>query len=217
MSSVQTRAPGTYQVAWQVASLLLGYPDEELRGRLPVLRGVLRGLPRELAEPFRRFLRHAEATPLLELAAQYVTTFDHQRRCCLYLTYYAHGDTRRRGVALLGFKSAYRQAGLEFGSEELPDHLAVVLEFAATADPKAGRQLLLDHRAGIELLRLALADAPSPYVDVLRAVTATLPPLRGDEREAVLRLAAQGPPAEQVGLAPFAPPEYMPQTEGVRR
>ena len=33
--------------------------------------------------------------------------------------------------------------------------------------------------------------------------------------DAVARLAAEGPPEEEVGLAPFAPPEYMPQ--GVSR
>jgi nitrate reductase delta subunit len=206
-----------HRVAWQAASLLLGYPDEQLLGHTPMLRTALQVLPSDLRAPLERFLARVEATPVLELAADFVATFDHQRRCCLYLTYYAHGDTRGRGMALLAFKNAYRSGGLELGSDELPDHLAVVLEFAATADPQAGRKLLLDHRAGIELLRLALEDTASPYADVLRAVSATLPRLAGDERDAVARLAAQGPPVEQVGLQPFGPPEWMPQTEGARR
>ena len=42
------------------------------------------------------------------------------------------------------------------------------------------------------------------------AVTATLPALRGDERDAVRRLAAEGPPEEEVGLAPFAQPQFSP-------
>jgi nitrate reductase delta subunit len=198
-----------YAATWQIASVLLGYPDEELLARLPVLAAEADRLPPATALPLARFLEHARATPSLKLAAHFVETFDHRRRCCLYLTYYAHGDTRKRGVALLEFKTAYRSAGLELGPDELPDHLAVVLEYAAI-DPAGGRALLLDHRAGIELLRLALEDAESPYVDVLRAVTATLPALAGDEREAVHRLAVQGPPTEEVGLAPFAPPEQMP-------
>jgi nitrate reductase molybdenum cofactor assembly chaperone NarJ/NarW len=37
-----------------------------------------------------------------------------------------------------------------------------------------------------------------------------LPPLRGEERDAVRRLAAEGPPEEEVGLAPFATPEFSP-------
>ena len=118
-------------------------------------------------------------------------------------------------MALLAFKNAYRRAGLELGPGELPDHLAVVLEFAATADPEAGRQLLLDHRAGIELLRLALDESGSPYAHVLQAVTRD-PAARCAATSArrSARLAAEGPPAEEVGLAPFAPPEYMPPAEG---
>ncbi len=192
--------------AWQVSSVLLGYPDEQLVEQLPLLAAEVERLPGGLATPLRRFLAHATSAPALGLAAHYVETFDHRRRCCLYLTYYAHGDTRKRGMALLELKTAYRQAGLELAPDELPDHLAVVLEFAST-EPVLGRRLLLDHRAGVELLRLALVDAESPYADVLRAVTATLPPLAGDERSAVHRLAVQGPPTEDVGLAPFPPPD----------
>jgi nitrate reductase delta subunit len=186
--------------------VLLSYPDEELAAQLPLLVMQIDELAPEAARPLTRFVQHALTVPTLQLAEHFVETFDLKRRCCLYLTYYAHGDTRQRGMALLEFKSAYRRAGLELGPDELPDHLAVVLEYAAI-DPAGGRQLLLDHRAGIELLRLALEDARSPYADVLRAVTATLPALGGDEREAVHRLAVQGPPTEEVGLAPFGPPE----------
>ena len=207
----------TRQTTWQLASLLLGYPDQALLEELPGLHRHVGNLPGEVAQPLERFFRWVESTPAIEVAQHYVETFDHQRRCCLYLTYYAHGDTRKRGVALLAFKNAYRAAGLELCPDELPDHLAVVLEFAATADAESGRQLLVDHRAGVELLRLALQDASSPYADVLRAVTATLPRLGADERDAVLRLAAEGPPVEEVGLQPFAPPEYMPMTQGARR
>jgi nitrate reductase delta subunit len=98
--------------------------------------------------------------------------------------------------------------------DEIADHLGVLLEFGATADIAVARELLLAHRAGLELLRLALEDAHSPWALVLKAVTATLPPLVGNDREAVMKLAAQGPPAEEVGLAPFAPPEYMPEPGG---
>jgi nitrate reductase delta subunit len=111
-------------------------------------------------------------------------------------------------MALLALKQTYAAAGLRLSDEELPDHLAVVLEYAATC-PADGATLLDEHRAGLEILRLALHDSRSPWADVLDSVSATLTPLHGDQRLAVARLAALGPPAEQVGLAPFAPPEYM--------
>lgn len=207
--------------AWQIQSLLMCYPDELLLERLPLLRKATGTLPAPLAEPLNAFLDHAGATPLTALAADYVTTFDHRRRFSPYLTYFAYGDTRKRGMALLRFKHAYRAAGLELydgshdgsGGAELPDHLAVVLEFAAatagTGDSAATR-LLVEHRAGLELMRLALRETGSPWAHVLESISATLPSLGRREHEAVARLAAEGPPEEEVGLAPFAPPEYLP-------
>lgn len=202
-------SPQSTAVAYQVAGRVLDYPDERLMASLPMLRAVLADVPEPYDAPLGRLLDHLGAVPLQTLAADYVATFDLRRRCCLYLTYYAYGDTRKRGIALLSFKQAYRQANLELSTVELPDHLCVVLEFAATADLSAGRQLLLDHRAGLELLRLALRDCDSPYADALTAVTSTLPALQGDERQAVARLAAEGPPGEDVGLEPFAPPDLI--------
>jgi len=205
--------PRSRAVVHRIAALILDYPDEELLARLPELQLAARTLPEPLREQLCRVLDHLGGTELSQLAADYVATFDLRRRCCLYLTYYAYGDTRKRGIALLGFKQAYRAAGLELAADELPDHLSVLLEFSATEDPDAGTALLLEHRAGLELLRLALTDAGSPYADAVAAVCATLPPLLGPDREAVARLAAEGPPGEDVGLEPFAPPDYM----GARR
>jgi nitrate reductase delta subunit len=202
--------------AWQAQSVLIGYP-EGLAERVPVLRRVAAALAGPVGAPLSRFLDHVERTPAADLAAAYVDTFDHRKRSCLFLTYYAHGDTRRRGMALLALKQRYAAAGLRLVDDELPDHLAVMLEYAASAEPAAGRELLTAHRAGLELLRLALHDTASPWADVLDSVSATLPPLHGDEHAAVARLAAQGPPEEQVGLAPFAPPEYMPEPQGAHR
>ena len=196
-------------LAWQAQSLLLDYPDERLTGQLDLLRRVADSLPEPVGAPLLRFLDHLGRTPTQQLAADYVSTFDNRKRCCPYLTYYAHGDTRRRGMALLRLKQAYAAAGLRLVDDELPDHLAVMLEFAA-ARPDTGRALLLEHRAGLELLRLALGESHSPWTDVLNSVSATLPALGGDQHQAIARLVAQGPPAEQVGLAPFTPAEYMP-------
>ncbi len=198
-----------HALVYRIAAMLLEYPDEALRAQMPALQQAVATLGQPYRQQLEKLLQHLGSSPLPELAADYVATFDLRRRCCLYLTYYAYGDTRKRGQALLTFKQAYRAGGVELTGDELPDHLCVLLEFAATADLETGRRLLLDHRAGLELLRLALGDCGSIYVEALNAVSSTLPVLAGTDREAVARLAAEGPPGEDVGLEPFAPPDYM--------
>lgn len=196
---------------WQAAALLLGYPDEELVATLLTVRRILAHAPAATAASLGALVEHLAGTPLHEIQAQYVETFDTSRRRTLYLTYFAHGDTRKRGVALLRFKQAYQRAGYALdaaGGGELPDHLCVVLEFAATVDRDRGLELLLDHRAGLELLRLSLAGAGSPWSAALEAVSGTLPALRGDDHDAVRRLVADGPPAEEVGLSPYGGPAF---------
>jgi len=194
--------------AWQAASLLLGYPDEELLGRLDLIRQASCQLPEHVGGPLRACVVLLEETSLTELEEDYVDTFDSRRRHNLFLTYFAHGDTRKRGMALLRFKQTYLASGFELTDTELPDHLCVVLEYAATIDRERGRGLILDHRAGLELLRISLAG--SRWAGAVEAVTATLPPLQGDEWEAVRRLAAEGPPEEEVGLTPYATPAFDP-------
>ncbi len=65
-------------------------------------------------------------------------------------------------------------------------------------------------RPGIELLRAALRDMDSPYAWLLDAVVATLPPPSDAALAEAARIAREGPPDEDVGLEPFAPPEVMP-------
>ncbi|WP_353510562.1 nitrate reductase molybdenum cofactor assembly chaperone [Intrasporangium sp.] len=191
-------------VAWQAVSLLLDYPTAEWASSHAAIRRAVAGLPEPVRMPLGSFLDHVASRPLEEVQRDYVETFDHTRKCCLYLTYFTFGDTRRRGVALVQFKQAFRKAGVDLTAEELPDHLGVVLEFGATADVEAAWKLLNDHRAGIEMLRLALADRQSPWEQVLLALTETLPQLDGDGVDAVRRLIEAGPPQEEVGLEGYA-------------
>lgn len=207
LDKVDPRGVAQRRTVWAACSTLLDYPTPELVAGLDELSDVVADLPAAYAVPLGRLIGHLRSTDLRALQEDYVATFDHTRRCALYLTYFAYGDTRRRGVALVQFKQAYRRGGVEFdpGEEggELPDHLCAVLQFGATVDPDGAWRLLLDHRAGVEMLRLALAKAGSPWHDAVVALCDTLPVLRGDEADAVARLIAEGPPAEQVGLQPY--------------
>jgi nitrate reductase assembly molybdenum cofactor insertion protein NarJ len=132
-----------------------------------------------------------------------IATFDRRRRCCLYLTWWTDGETRRRGQSLAMLKERYRRGGLELRGSELPDYLPVVLEYAATGDLADGVALLQEHRAGVELLRLALEEARSPYAGVVDSVCSLLPGPSPADRAAAERLARTGPPQETVGREPY--------------
>jgi nitrate reductase molybdenum cofactor assembly chaperone NarJ/NarW len=208
---------------YKLASVLLQYPTVSLFDGLGELDAFAATTsPRQARAAFGRFLAWLRTTPPADVAQHYVQTFDlprfsggrggssprrQQSRCALYLTYYRYGDTRKRGLAMLAFKTAYRDAGFVPSEAELPDYLPMVLDFAAFTG--RGRRLLRSRRADLELLRRALARAGSPYEDIVAAACAPLPRLGRRELGQVLTAFQAGPPREEVGLEPFAPPDYL--------
>ncbi len=197
-------------VRFKLLSVLLSYPAEEIVDGREELTAAAATLPRgRVRDAIGRFLEYFLATPALALQQEYVETFDLQKRSSLYLTFFTHGDTRKRGQELLRLKRLYRAAGFVLEGGELPDYLPLVLELAAL-DHEPGEWVLREHRAGLELLHMHLRERRSPYADLLEAIRAGLPALGLAELAQVRRLAADGPPREEVGLEPFAPPEVMP-------
>jgi nitrate reductase delta subunit len=209
--------------AFKLASVLLQYPTAALFDGLGELDAFAATTsPKAARAAFARFLGWLRVTAPSDVAQHYVQTFDlpsssggrggssprrQQSRCALYLTYYRYGDTRKRGLAMVAFKTAYRDAGFVPSEDELPDYLPMVLDFAALTG--RGQRLLRSRRTDLELLRRALAKAGSPYQDVVAAVCAQLPSLSRRELTQVLTAWESGPPREEVGLEPFAPPDYL--------
>ena len=200
----EDRDPQRSAVVRQAAAMLLGYPDRELINSLPAIRQALEevGADVQAVEPLMQWLTER---PLAEVQGDYVQEFDLSRRHPLHLTYWTDGDTRRRGEALLAFKQMYRENGRELDDSELPDHLPVVLEFAALVNPQDGAQLLQRYRPSLELLRLALKDDSLPQLGAVELVCSTLPGPSPQDRDAVMKMAGYGPPTETVGLQPFDP------------
>ena len=195
----RTRRPTLQdRLVWQCAARLLTYPGDD--GPVDELLGHVSGVPAELLARTAAALR---AMDLLRAQTDYVDTFDRQRRCTMFLTYWTAGETRNRGSAMLVFAGTYRDAGVQPPKGEAPDFLPVVLEFAATVDPEAGARLLADHRVPLEVLRQALTEAGSPYAHAIEAVCRTLPAASNQDALRAERLAQMGPPAEAVGLQPF--------------
>ena len=176
----------------------------------------LRAVAVDAADPGRstRCSTTWPATPLdgpAGLASQYVETFDLRRKACLYLTYYAYGDTRERGMALLAFKRAFRAAGpARSAPTSCPTTCAWCSSSARRPTSRPAPRLLLEHRAGLELLRLALVDAGSPWAGALTAVVLdAAPAARRRARGGRRGWPPQGPPGESVGLEPYAAPDAL--------
>src|SRR6185312_12026481 len=139
LSAVRER-PGSRtmqdRLVWQAASLLLAYPDDDQAERLDLVEQLLGYVDGSAAVLLEKTLAELRTRDPMTAAADYVETFDLRRRATMYLTYWTAGDTRNRGREMLAFASAYRAAGVEPPRSEAPDHLPVVLEFAATVDPE---------------------------------------------------------------------------------
>jgi nitrate reductase delta subunit len=199
---------GTAKLVYGCASVLLSYPEDDFAEDLAAVATVAGGIPqgrvRSRIEATRAWLA---AMTTMEAASCYVDTFDLHRRRTLHLTYYRHGDTRERGMALTALVEAYREAGVCVVPGELPDFLPAMLELAAIAP--AGAAVLAEHRAALEALRADLMEAKSPYAGVVEAAAAALGAASPADRQALRRYRAQGPPSERVGLEPFAPPEVI--------
>lgn len=194
------------RVIYQAASWCLSYPDDEVLARLPLVAAALSEIPQTAATAELRALvdRLCSGEPA-DLRRSYIDLFDLSRKNTLYLSYWTDGDTRRRGSVLGEFKQRYRDCGwLVDLSGELPDHLPIVLEFAARADLEAGRTLLSDYRVALELIRFSLLEAGSDYAAALAAICASLPGASPADRRAAMAM-HQGVPTETVGLEPFDP------------
>ncbi|BAU95571.1 nitrate reductase delta subunit [Corynebacterium suranareeae] len=191
------------RLVFMLNSLLLDYPEEGFVDKLNAVEAQLDALPLPVAAHVIEFLDAARIAGPRAMQEAYVETFDQRRRCSLFLTYYAVGDTRQRGTAILAFRQTLQQLGFESERDELPDHLCVVLEAAALAEPSlfdAATEVLAAHRDGIEVLRSALEGLNSPYRYLVTSLCQALPEIDEETAESYLELIRSGPPAEMVGI-----------------
>ncbi|QVI26682.1 nitrate reductase molybdenum cofactor assembly chaperone [Mycolicibacterium neoaurum] len=198
-----TRRPGDLlqrRLTWQAASLLLAYPDAGHADRLTTAEMLIGHLDGEPGRLLAQTVAELSRRPGLLREQDYVETFDMQDSCTMLLTYWTAGDTRNRGLHMIEFTEAYRDAGVPIPEREAPDSLPVVLEFAATVDPERGMGLLAKYCVSLDVLGQALLRSRSAYAGAVRAVSATLP---AADSGLSRRLLSAGPPAEAVGLEPF--------------
>lgn len=183
-----SKTPQSLRLTLRALARLVGYPDAELRAQMPGLIDALRleqVLPAERVRELETLCRQVCALEPYEAEARYVDTFDRGRQTSLHLFEHVHGDSRDRGPALVDLQQTYERAGLHFDAPELPDHLAVVLEFASTQPSAIAQEFLGEMAHILNALFTALLERGNPYASVIAAV-----------------LEAAGQRAQSVPLAP---------------
>lgn len=111
----------------------------------------------------------------------YTETFDFQKDCALYMTYFKFEDAKERGQMLLRLKILYEMFGLEMPEGELPDYLPLMCEFLYAAEwmqdphaPENFRLLFAIFEDGTYHLLAALEKLSSPYFHLVKGLRQTL-------------------------------------------
>lgn len=161
----------------KLVSYLLQYPDDAFRAELPDLKAVIDRWPdasvRRSLQPFCAYLM--ETAPL-NVQEAYTAAFDLNPETSLNLTYHRWGDDEKRGRVLAQLLQIYEQAGYACDGSELPDHLALVLEFCSQQPRWADDALLVGILEVLGPLAQRLAALGSPYARVVAGAVQLLTP-----------------------------------------
>jgi nitrate reductase delta subunit len=158
---------------YKMLSVMLEYPDQELIDHLSELRAETDAsidLDDAEREAMSRFLTYLETASLTELQADYVKTFDLVAEHSLHLTHHLFGDDKNRGPALIDLGELYKDYGVNIVTNELPDYLPLILEFAAYLDDGEANVFLADANKVLGVLADNLKKAGSPYAGLLSIV-----------------------------------------------
>ncbi len=158
---------------YKLLSALLDYPNQELVEHLPELNDfVAKSQEIDVAEreALQSFLTHLQSMSVTELQADYVKTFDMTAEHSLHLTHHLFGDDKNRGPALIDLGELYKDYGVEAVTNELPDYLPLVLEFAAYMDDDEATVFLSDAKKVLGVLAENLQKAESPYAALLSII-----------------------------------------------
>jgi nitrate reductase delta subunit len=158
---------------YRLLAKLLDYPDADLLDAVPETRARL-ARNADLDQTERRvvaeFLDHLTTLDLTEAQAAYVLTFDLTPEHALHLTHHLFGDDKNRGPALIDLTEFYKDYGLELASNELPDFLPLVLEFADQLDEEEARMFLSQWTKVLKVLAGNLEENKSPYAPLVRLI-----------------------------------------------
>ncbi len=158
---------------YKAMSLLLEYPTQELYDNLDAVQGAVQAsdtIDDAEREVILALVAHMRASNPIALQEDYVKTFDLVAEHSMHLTHHLFGDDKNRGPALIDLTEMYKEYGLDQSSNELPDYLPLILEFAAQLEDSEARVFLADTSKITRVLADNLDKVASPYAPCIRLI-----------------------------------------------
>lgn len=154
---------------------LLAYPEAATVKALPEIGLALTDeidLTPDLHSRLMALIAVLHREDLIDSQERYVALFDRTRSLSLHLFEHVHGDSRKRGPAMVDLMGIYHKHGLMIADNELPDYLPLYLEYASMLDAKEGAAAIRDVVHILAAIRDRLVRRHSPYAAVLDAALA---------------------------------------------
>jgi len=154
---------------------LLDYPSAEYGKKVVACRDELAKNYPEATQAISQFLVQIADMPVEMLEELYTRTFDVAPLCIPYVTAYIYGgESFERGDLMSKLAEIYQRYQFDTGGE-LPDHLGVLLKFAAHLD--AGElEELVDYclRRPLGDMVTCLEGSDNPFALIIRAIRLVL-------------------------------------------
>ncbi|MGM8216448.1 nitrate reductase molybdenum cofactor assembly chaperone [Bacillaceae bacterium W0354] len=157
------------KLTFKLCSILLKYPEEEWLTSDELQELIDSIEDKGINYCFHQFVSYLKETPYHSVTENYVRWFDFSENTTLYLTHEIFGEKRERGQAFIKLKMEFAKAGFYIKSEELPDYLPLILEFASVAEFKYVQKIFLIHKKAIDDLLSRLEKDDNPYAYLLKA------------------------------------------------
>ncbi|MPL90479.1 Nitrate reductase molybdenum cofactor assembly chaperone NarJ [bioreactor metagenome] len=155
------------QNIYKILSLLLDYPNEDVKENLSGIKAVIEEenvLDKTQCNLLSQFLGPIQSITLSDWQMLYVQQFDFSSSTNLYLFDHVYGDSRERGQAMVDLTEMYNKAGFMPCSDELPDYLPLFLEYLSLLqNEEESLKLLKEVSHILENMHKALQKKGTPY------------------------------------------------------
>ncbi len=151
---------------YKLLSEFLDYPSKDFKESIPDFYSYIdqsTSIKKDEKRIMLNYLENIKSKSLLELQEEYVKIFDMNAEHSLYLTHHLFGDDKNRGPALIDLEHLYEEYGFSKTSNELPDYLPLILEFANSLEGNESNAFLSHTNKVLKVLEENLKKVSTYY------------------------------------------------------